>query len=81
MTATAEWCWTNKLALALLWLGACGAAAGAAPGAAIHGSADQGQTYPCPPAHSWCHDSVDAAALELHLNITYGSAFNRLSGT
>ena len=36
--------------------------------------------YPCPLTHSWCHDSVAAADIELQRNITYGSALNRLSG-
>ena len=36
--------------------------------------------YPCPLAHSWCHDSVAAADIELQRNVTYGSALNRLSG-
>ena len=62
-------------AIACLWVAAAvpltASSGGAAPPAPL---------YPCPPAHSWCHDSVAAADIELHRNITYGSAFNRLSG-
>jgi acetyl esterase/lipase len=36
--------------------------------------------YPCPFEHSWCHDNLEEDDFTVIRNVSYGTAFNRLSG-